>query len=81
MLWDKKEGFSCELKAGPVTRSRVWEELSLPCCGRSTAEHVPDLVLWLQKEWENPGEGESGVLLKAQFEAVSLPMAAAVVGR
>lgn len=38
---------------------------------------MPDVVLWLQKEWENPGEGESGVVLKAQFEAVSLPMAVA----
>lgn len=76
MLWDKKKGFSCELKADPVTRCRGWEELSLPCCGRSSAGHVPDLVLWLQKEWENLAQ-----FLKAQFEAVSLPMAAAVAGR
>lgn len=59
MLWDKKEGISFELKAGPATRSRVWEELSLPCCGRSTVEHVPDLVPLAS---EGMGESRRGTI-------------------
>jgi len=57
LLWDRREGFSHELKAGPMTRCKGWEEL-----GRSAAGHVPGLVHWLRKPWQGPGQGKSGVL-------------------
>lgn len=74
MLWDMKAGFSCELKAGPVTRSSLgrtepallWQEHCRACARCSFVA--------------SEGMGES-VVLKAQFEAGSLPMAVAVAGR
>lgn len=68
------EGFSCELKAGPVTRSSLgrtepalfWQEHCRACARPSSVA--------------SEGVGES-VVFKAQFEAVSLSTAVAVAGR